>query len=122
MTAEEFISIIHQFVYMSAVSGTLSLLEKPPGRKPPKNVVTVSKWFAGLSENDKEMLRLAMAMAAHHATFGVLAVLDGVQVIEDSRVKGTLELYYVKGDERTLLNAPKGEFLHDLFNGHEMPY
>jgi hypothetical protein len=84
--------------------------------------VTISKWFGGLSENDKEIFRRAIAIGAHQATFGMLAVLDGVRQIEDSPVKGTLELNYIKGDQRTLLNAPGAEALHDIFNQCGMPY
>jgi hypothetical protein len=75
-----------------------------------------------LSENDKKIFRQAIAIAAHQATFGMLAVLDGARQIEDSPVKGTLELHYVKSDQRMLLNAPSAEALHDLFNQHGMPY
>lgn len=122
MTPNGFINSVRQVVFKSAIDGTLSAISKPPGRNPPENLLTVSKWFGELSRNDKEMLRHAIAIAAHQATFGMLAVLDGARQIEDSPVKGTLELHYIKGDQRTLLNAPSAEALHDLFNQHGMPY
>jgi hypothetical protein len=116
MTPEEFIAQIRQVVYKSAASGTMSLIEKPPGRKPPENLVALSKWFSQLPDSDKDMVRKAITLAAHGATFGMLAVLDGVRQIEDSPLKGRLELHYIKGDQRTLLNEPSAEALHDLFN------
>jgi hypothetical protein len=122
MTPDQFINSVRQVVYESAIEGTLSLISKPPGRKPPENLTTVSNWFRQLSENDQEIFKHAIAIAAHQATFGLLAVLDGVRPIEDSSVKGTLELHYVRNNQRTLLNAPNAEALHDLFNQYGMPY
>lgn len=116
MTSKEFISQIRQVVYKSTISGTMLLIEKPPGRKPPENLVAISKWFSQLPDSDKDMVCKAITLSAHGATFGMLAVLDGVRQIEDSPVKGTLELHYVKNNQHTLLNAPSAEALHDLFN------
>jgi|SRR4051812_24121572 hypothetical protein len=122
MTPDEFINSVRQVVFESAINGTLSVMRKPPGRSPAENLLTLSKWFDDLSEYDKEMLQRAIAIAAHQATFGMLAVLDGARQIEDSPAKGTLELHYVKGDQHTALNAPDAEALHDLLNQHGMPY
>lgn len=122
MTPDEFINSVRQVVYESAIKGTLSIVSKPPGRKPSESLVAISNWFGGLSENEKQLFQHANAIAAHKATFGMLAVLDGVRQIEDSPAKGTLELHYLEGDQRTLLNAPSAEALHDLFNQHGMPY
>jgi hypothetical protein len=115
-------SAIQQVVFKSAINGTVSLIMKPPGRNNSERLLTLSKWFSELSENDKEMLKHAIAIAAHQSTFGMLSVLDGARPIEDSPSKGTLELHYLDGDRRTLLNAPNAEALHDLFNQHETPY
>lgn len=116
MTPNEFINHVRQVVYDSAVRGTLSLVTNPPGRSPGQNLLALSKWFGGLPENEKQTFQRAISMAAHQATFGMLAVLDGVRQIEDSPVKGRLEPHYIKGDQRTILNAPNAEYLHDLFN------
>src|ERR1051326_7120994 len=96
MTPNEFISAVRRPVFESARNGTLSAMRKPPGRRPPENLLPTSKWLQNLAENDKEMLRRAIAIAAHQATFGMLAVLDGARQIEDSATKGGLELHYVK--------------------------
>jgi hypothetical protein len=55
--------------------------------------------------------------AAENAVFGVLAILDGARVIENASEKGELQLYYVKGDERVLLNDQRKAPLHDVYNG-----
>ena len=53
--------------------------------------------------------------AAEAALFGVFCVLDGVRVIEDTWDKGDLELHFIKNGNRTLINDPKQEPLHDQF-------
>ena len=122
MTPSDFIDAIRRVVFESAISGTLSLIKKPPGRSPPVNLSALSKWFSGLSENDKKMVQNAITIAAHQATFGMLAVLDGARQIEDSQEKGTLELHYLNDNQQIYLNTPDSEPLHELFNQRGMPY
>jgi len=76
----------------------------------------LSQWFQLLSVSEQKMLREALTDAAERAVFGIMCVLDGVRAIENGPEKGSLELYYVKGDQRVLLNDPQ-EVLHDLFQG-----
>jgi hypothetical protein len=52
----------------------------------------------------------------------MLAVLDGVRSIhETSENAGRLELKYTIGSESTLINDPRGEFLHDLIAAEVPP-
>jgi len=118
MTPQYFTTKIRQVVYEPAINETLSLIQKPPGRKPLENLVALSQWFATLSDTDKRNLEKAIAVAVHQATFGMLAVIDGVRQIEDSPSKGILELHYKKDGQDVLLNATNSEYLHDLFNQH----
>src|SRR5260221_293432 len=104
MTPEEFIVKIRQVVYESAINGTLSLIRKPPGRRPPENLAVLSRWFIQLSDADKKIFGDAVALAAHQATFGMLAVLDGVRQVDDGPTKGTLELRYISNGQNVLLN------------------
>ncbi len=62
------------------------------------------------------MLRKALRESAEAAVFGFLCILDGVRVMEAGPNQGQLELYYVKGSEKILLNDPRQEELHNLFN------
>ena len=62
------------------------------------------------------MFEAALQQAAESAIFGFFCILDGVRSIENATDKGTLELYFVKESERTLLNDPHAEELHNLFN------
>lgn len=114
MNASEFITAIRSEVQESATDETMSLLQRPPGRRPATLLASLSQWFNALSEADRQGVREVAAMASHAAVFGFLAVLDGVRVIEDGPDKGTFELRYVKGEGTTLLNDPARPPLHDI--------
>jgi hypothetical protein len=114
MNAAEFVAAIRTEVQDSAAEETISLLQRPPGRRPAPALVSLSQWFNSLPEADRQRIREVAAMASHAAVFGFLSVLDGVRVIEDESEKGTFDLRYVKGDQTTLLNAPTEPPLHDI--------
>lgn len=116
MTAEEFVKVLKIQTSDAAIKGTISTLQHPPGRKPHERLVRLSNWYSQLNDSDRQMLRAAIKEAAESATFGFFCVLDGVRVIESTPDKGELELYFVKDMERTLINDPKAEELHNLYN------
>ena len=118
----EFVEAINIVVHQSNISALRSLLDKPPGRKPREELISLSSWFKGLSATDQDMVMKVANVASRHATFEFLCVLDGVTVIEDGRDKGELNLYYKKGSKKVLINDQEDHFLHDLiydviFNG-----
>jgi hypothetical protein len=76
----------------------------------------MSRWFLQLSVEDQDMLLEVVNDAVEGVVFGFFCVLDGARAIEARPDQRELELYYVKGEERVLLN-PQGEELHDLFQG-----
>jgi hypothetical protein len=116
MTSEEFVKRIQVAVYDSATRGALSLLERPPGRRPSQALVRLSHWFNGLSPQDKEHIRSIIQMAVGNAVFGMLTVLDGERSIRKTKEEtGALELYYRMEGQSVLLNDPEGEPLHDIF-------
>jgi len=116
MNAADFVDAIRSEVLKSSADGTISLLQRPPGRKPALELVSLSQWFNALPEVDKERVREVAVMSSHGAVFGFLAVLDGVRAIEDGADRGSLELRHIKGEDSTLLNDPSGPLLHDLLN------
>ncbi|WP_020481193.1 hypothetical protein [Methylomonas sp. MK1] len=115
MNSEEFVNAIKIVVRDASISGSLKILTKPAGRKPDRKLVELSTWFNELSYSDKEMLEKVIKYVADISVFSFFSVLDGVAVIENEQDKGDLELYYVKGSERFLLNEPSNP-LHDIFN------
>ena len=114
MNATEFVDVIQTEVRDAATADVLSLIERPPGKRPAGALVSLSQWFNGLPEHDKKRVREVAAMASAHATFGFLAVLDGARVIEGPEDRGVLELRYVKSGKSVVLNDPQGKALHEL--------
>lgn len=116
MTSEEFVKRVQIAVYESTIKGALSLLEKPPGRRPSPGLVELSQWFNELSAEDKEHVRAAIQLAAGNAVFGMLVVLDGERSIREAdEPLGLLELRHNTEGQSVLLNDPEGEPLHDIF-------
>lgn len=111
---EEFVDALRKVVLERAVENTLAIIEKPPGRRPRTELLQANAWFATLSEEDRATLRAVASMVARDAVFGVLAVLDGARVVEDTSEKGDFRLTFSKGGRQWLLNPPDGPALHDL--------
>jgi len=116
MTPGEFVQALKTQTSDAAVEGTISCLTKPSGRNPGEYLMKLSEWYNRLDCGDQKMLGRAIREAAEMAVFEFLCLLDGVSVFEDTREKGELELYYIKGGERHRLNDLREEELHNLFN------
>jgi len=116
MTPEEFVNALREVVLTRAVDSTLSSVESPPGRRPRRELVEANAWYQGLSDQDRAQLRGVAAMVAHQAVFGLLAVLDGARVVEDTPEKGEFRLAFRKGGQEWELNPPGGVPLHDILN------
>jgi hypothetical protein len=116
MTSEEFVRVVKLQTSDPAISGTIKSLTRPAGRKPSKKLLWLSDWYNQLSDKDRGMLRAALTEAAEMAIFEFFCILDGVSSIEDGPNKGELQLHFVKSGEKTLLNDPRHEELHNLFN------
>jgi hypothetical protein len=116
MTNEEFVAAIKLTVSDAAVSGMIKTLSRPAGRKPSAHLVRLSAWYNRVGHDDQQLLAKVLQEAVEHAVFGFFCVLDGVRAIEDNIEKGAVELYFVKAGEKVLLNNPRQEELHNLFN------
>ena len=115
MNAKDFIDTVRTVVVESSVKSMENNLETPPGRRPDKRLIDMSKWFNGLNDAEKKMVTGLIKESVEISVFGFLCLLDGVTAIEDTEAKGKLELFYEKGVNRVLLNDPKQEYLHNLF-------
>ena len=116
MDSEELVSGIRRVVEDTSVSDCLGNYENPPGRVPSNELLELSRWYKGLADEDKEMVARAVRDAARASVFGFFCVLDGVRAIEGLGEEGSLELYYVDGPARVLLNEAGKEGLHDIYN------
>jgi hypothetical protein len=111
---QDFVDAVRLAVKDAAVTGTVSQLARPPGRKPDESLLGLSAWFNQLAPQDRNKLEQVIDLAANLAVFGFLCVLDGVRAIEDGPTKGTLQLHYCLDSEDIILNDDRGEMLHDL--------
>jgi len=114
MDSREFVSALRLAVRDGAVAEELSVLKRPPGRRPPETLAENSAWYNNLDDEQKRILSVVLYDAVDRAVFGVLCVLDGVRAIENDSDKGRLELRYVKNGS-VVLNPPGGEMLHELW-------
>jgi len=115
MDSLSFVKSIKSVVRDSAVNNSIKNIESPPGRKPNEDLVFLSKWYNQLDDVNKIMIKSLLGITADSCVFGLLAVLDGVRIMEDEPEKGDFELYYTNKDVKVRLNAPNDEYLHDIF-------
>jgi hypothetical protein len=116
MTRQEFVEALKIQTSDAAVFGTEANLERPPGRRPRERDVKLAQWYGGLSDAERPFVRAAIQEAAELAVFSFLGILDGISAIENGPNKGELRLLYRKDEEELLLNDPRDEFLHDMYN------
>lgn len=114
MTPHAFVLRLSRECRDSALEQSLSSLLNPPGRRPPEELVRLSRWFIALPESERKMVESAMREASDATLFGVLCVLDGVRAIESTTEKSEFELAAVKGGVRSEL-LPGPDALHDLW-------
>ncbi len=114
MTREDFVKAIKTEVLDTAVRDTVLDLQDPPGRKPEASLMAVHQWYQTLDPEPQKFVEQVVRMAAESATFGVMAILDGVRAFEGEGGKGNLVLEYRKGANRLLLNDLHQELLHDM--------
>lgn len=115
MNASEFVDVIGEVVRDAAVVDVISLVQSPPHRVPPQDLVELGGWYNALDEHAQEMANRMLAMVARAAVFGFLCVLDGSREVERQRgSKGYFELRYVKNEKIDVLCGPSGQVLHEL--------
>ncbi len=115
MDGKQFIDAVKICVRRPAIKGAIKNLADPPGRRITDFDRQHSQWFNGLSIEDKQNVEAAITKAVDDALFGFLAVIDGVRVVEDTVDKGEFTLLY-RNDGETIINDPKAQYLHDLYN------
>jgi hypothetical protein len=121
MTPEEFVDALREVALHAAVDGALSVVEKPPGRRPRRELVESSAWYRGLSDADRAQLRVVASIVAHDVLFSVFAVLDGIRTVEATPDKGKFKLVFQKDGKEWELNPPRGPMLHEFLNAEPEP-
>ena len=113
MTPDAFVKLLCRTVRDQASEGVASIITSPPGRDPDRDLVRLSDWYLGLSEDERKLVKQAISLACDHTTFGFLCILDGTRkFFEDPDAK--LELRYADPQHSFLLNDQDRVFLHEL--------
>ena len=116
MNAEQFIEGIKISLRDGAKESFFKHFENLPGRKPHKKSIFISEGIKKLDAEEKKLLEAIIDRNIDSTVFGFLCILDHVRFIEGVGEKTTFELYAVKNGERILINDPKNEELHNLYN------
>ena len=111
---DDFVQGIYDAVFRAAVDDAVSMMSRPPGRTPPPERMELSRWWGGLGEGDRDMVRRALELAADLAVFGFLCVLDNVRTIADVPDL-MLRLHAEVDGAEQLIPADEATELHDLF-------
>jgi hypothetical protein len=116
MTSRQFVDMIQRNVCEGGASGYVNSLKKPAGRAPHESLVRQSMFYNGLTLDQQRVLETIVRDAVAAGVFGLLCILDGVTLAEQGSPTDRLELYHIHGGERTLLNGPGSQYLHDLLD------
>jgi len=113
--ATEFVTAIRRHCAQAAEREAIGLLTTENAyQKSRPAVKSAQAWFEAMSEDDRNCLKFIISEAVDSATFGLLCVVDGVRVIEETVQKSEFELVCVSPDaNRTVLNDD--ELLHDIY-------
>jgi hypothetical protein len=113
MDSQRFIDVVKQVVRDETITGMISLLQNPVGRKTIQETKDIVEWYRSLDEAERRLLLKVITKSVDIALFGILCVIDGVRAIEDGPNKGQIELRYVKDGKVTMLNLNTS--LHELY-------
>jgi hypothetical protein len=116
MTSLDFVNAIRIEVEDSTVAALTAMLQNSSEQPPAERGRPLFEWYKRLDESDLSFVQEIIRETAEQAVFSFLTMLDGMSIIENDVSKGRLELYYLKGNDRILLNDPAEEELHNVFN------
>lgn len=114
MNTKKFVKAYKTVVADAAIKDSISVFQKPPGRKPSEELIQISNYYNILNLEERKIIDMIVARVSYEASFGALCVLDGVRSIEEEGDKGDISLMYSKDDNIVDLNKDKD--LHDIFN------
>ncbi len=113
MNNKEFVMATIQIMH-AAISGLVKSIKKPPGRDPALTLKRISQLYNKLDNTDKAIFVEALTYASEMNINNLLLMLDGALAIEDSEIKGYLELFFSDGKKRTRINQPE-DSLSEIF-------
>jgi hypothetical protein len=116
MNSYEFVGGLKNYVYEHAAPNAIESLDRPD-KDDSADFLRAADWVKSLAPPDRVHLLRAMKLAAEDAIFGMLCVLDGVRVVENSSDKSQFALLAIRNLEIDVITDVRGELLHDIFRG-----
>jgi hypothetical protein len=116
MDSHEFIFRIREIVRDAAISDTLTVINKPPGRKPSPDLIEATNWYRTLDADQRRNLAGVIALAIDYAVFGFFASSMGFALLKTIMSIITTSSYAMSGGTQRLLNSQDNEMLHDIYN------
>jgi len=117
MSPEKFVDNIRLVVRDQTVRDMMSILSKPPGRSPKRELLDASVWFNSLDVESRTKLEWIIGRSVDSTVFGFLCVLDGVRAIEGIEDDAKLILDYRTDSGAVRINDEASEIsLHDIYN------
>jgi hypothetical protein len=115
MNAQDFVDAIRKVVVDATGPSIVTILRRPPGRKPAAELIELSHWYNGLSDDDRTMIDRLLGLTVRHSVFGVFEVLDSALKVDPSAAPSDyFELRHVHGGGAEVISGPQGAPLHEL--------
>jgi hypothetical protein len=115
MNAQEFVDAVRKVVVDATGPSIVGVLRSPPGRQPAVELTELSRWYNGLTDDDRTMVERLLALAVRHSVFGVFEVIDGASKVDPTAASGDhFELRHVHHGGVDVISGPQGDSLHEL--------
>lgn len=110
-----FVKAIREYAGEVAVRSVENDLRHPNGDRSAKLALQESRWFLGLSQQDKKRVLKIARKAMDYTVFGVFSILDGVRAVEASERKGEFRVKFLKNSREIEISNPSEVLLHELY-------
>jgi hypothetical protein len=118
MNPQAFVEEISR-VMKAGLSGLISNISSPPGKRPKALLLRISEFYNRLNEHDKRVFEEALALASRQSVNAIFSILDGDLAIEPIGKKGELKLYHSDGTRQIRINDPDQAPLSEIFRSCE---
>lgn len=118
MNQEEFVELIKKYVAKAGANDVIGNLIAPVGRKPSDKLLKMSNFYNAMDSASKKIIDEIVHEAIDTGIFGFLCLIDGVRSVNMNGEQNHLKLTFINDNtgEEIILNNPKEDFLHDIYN------
>jgi len=114
MDTEQFLGLVEELVWRSAIDATIQNYISPPGRRPGKDLVRVSEWRSRMTDDEKKMLDEVIKESTRGALFDLFAMIDGVRKADNDIRRFVIYAQDEQG-RRVPINDDGAVHFHDYF-------